>query len=152
LHLHESKIAQVLSASVVAMIISSIFLLSFAGAVGYRPDGITGYIYSESEYNKCKALYNICQYRALYRYYDLGSDHHFYTTNKTEGDEASAQEGWYPEGITGYLYPQQQQGTVPLYRYYNPDTGDHFYTTNKTEGDEASAQSIEQLLASHHLK
>jgi Repeat of unknown function (DUF5648) len=134
-----STSAPVLVALVVTIMmmitISSTFLLNFAGAARYQPEGITGYLYPQSEYNKCKDLHHVCQYYPLYRYYDLGTDHHFYTTNKTEGDKVSTQIGWFPEGITGYLYLQQQPGTVPLYRYYNPDIGDHFYTTNKTEGD-----------------
>ena len=72
----------------------------------------------------------------LYRYWNPGNGDHFYTVDKAEGDNA-VKGGYKAEGITGYIYPQQNSGTVPLYRYWNQGNGDHFYTVDKAERDNA---------------
>jgi hypothetical protein len=64
---------------------------------------------------------------ALYRYF--GNGEHFYTTNWNE--LGSGRGGYAYEGIQGYIYTNQQPGTVPLYRYFG--NGEHFYTTNWNE-------------------
>ncbi len=56
---------------------------------------------------------------------------HFYTTSQSEYDYVIPY-GWVYEGVEGYLYTYQVEGTTPLYRYSHWDgaTSDlmHFYT------------------------
>ena len=72
-----------------------------------------------------------------------GEDH-FYTTNKSEADNADTNLNYAYEGVNGigYVYISQQSGTVFLYRLYKPNQdptkmGDHFYTTDQAEADNA---------------
>lgn len=53
---------------------------------------------------------------------------HFYTTDPS--GEVAGQNGYKPEGIAGYVYPNNKSlpNTVAFYRFYNRITGDHFYT------------------------
>ncbi|MDQ0641811.1 hypothetical protein QF042_005376 [Pedobacter sp. W3I1] len=55
----------------------------------------------------------------LYRFYNWTE--HYYTT--TNGNYP----GYHFEGIEGYLYKEEVNGTVPLYSFYNGT--DHYYTT-----------------------
>lgn len=64
----------------------------------------------------------------LYRLY--GNGHHFYTTDNVEANSAAIY-GYRYEGLAGYIYPNNQQGTVPLHRLYG--YGDHFYTASSME-------------------
>ena len=70
----------------------------------------------------------------LYRYYNSGSNDHFYTTNFAEIGTTTPGSvgnfGYKYEGVAGYCYKTQTTGTVPFFRYWNDIMGDHFYTTN----------------------
>lgn len=66
--------------------------------------------------------------------------HHFYTTNKDEGDRAEMEAKFRFEGIAAFVLPFPQSGAVPLHRSFNGsvgDGGDHFYTINQAEQDAA---------------
>lgn len=52
---------------------------------------------------------------------------------------AIANLGYTDEGITGYIFSNQQLATVPLYRLYSGTGTDHFYTTSASERDNAVA-------------
>jgi hypothetical protein len=45
------------------------------------------------------------------------------------------------EGITGFVLPEQRQGTVPLYRWFHPADGSHFYTIRPNAPDRPRAVS-----------
>jgi len=62
---------------------------------------------------------------------------HFYTTSVAERDNAISQLGYVSEGITGYVYPDNRCGSVPLYRSYNAQQLAHFYTISASEWDNA---------------
>lgn len=62
---------------------------------------------------------------------------HFYTTSAAERDNAVQNLGYNNEGVTGYVYPQSSDDTVPFYRAYNGKIKDHFYTVNAVEMDNA---------------
>ena len=47
--------------------------------------------------------------------------------------------GYSAEGTTGYIFSNQQPGSVPLFRLYSASGTDHFYTTNAQERDNAVA-------------
>ncbi|KAF5361864.1 hypothetical protein D9756_002842 [Leucocoprinus leucothites] len=65
---------------------------------------------------------------------------HFYTTNKTEFDEAVGQGCLllFPPGIVGWIYEKQECGSVPVFRSYNEKDQDHLYTINKQEHQNAT--------------
>jgi hypothetical protein len=65
---------------------------------------------------------------ALYRWYNSGSGHHFYTTDPH--GESAPDSGYVSDGIAGYIITSQTPGTTALYRWFNPGNGDHFYTTD----------------------
>ncbi|ABK14965.1 hypothetical protein Mthe_1183 [Methanothrix thermoacetophila PT] len=92
--------------------------VQFANSIGYRYEGIAGYIYPSNQDGTIP----------LYRMYGYGD--HFYTTSYPEVQFANSI-GYRYEGIAGYIYPSNQDGTIPLYRMYG--YGDHFYTTNYPE-------------------
>ncbi|KAF8064068.1 hypothetical protein FPV67DRAFT_1563158 [Lyophyllum atratum] len=62
---------------------------------------------------------------------------HFYTTDAAEMNNAVSRLGYVAEGTTGYVFSEQQPGTVPLYRLYKQLDTDHFYTTSASERDYA---------------
>jgi len=64
----------------------------------------------------------------LYRYYHPGNGDHFYTTNWNEIGRGKY--GYKFEGVAGYVFSRQAEGSVPLHRWVNPYTGDHFYSIN----------------------
>jgi hypothetical protein len=61
---------------------------------GYRYEGLMGYMGSHSRGTSCFA-------GPMYRMYNAGTQHHFYTLNSGERDTASAH-GWHYEWIIGY--------------------------------------------------
>ncbi|KAJ6586537.1 hypothetical protein DFH09DRAFT_910690, partial [Mycena vulgaris] len=61
----------------------------------------------------------------------------FYTTNATERSNALAA-GYSDYATTGYIYPTQVCGSVPLYRaHFIGANTDYIYTTSVTERDNA---------------
>lgn len=80
----------------------------------------------------------------MFRYYNSGFQHHFYTTNFSE-EGYGGSGGWAYEGIPFHVWGSQQAGTVPLYRYYAASTHDHFYTTDFSElGNGADGYVLEE--------
>jgi len=64
---------------------------------------------------------------------------HFYTTNAGTIQNAVSHLGYQAEGTAGYIFSNQQPGTVPFYRLWSLDGTDHFYTTSADERDNAIA-------------
>ena len=64
---------------------------------------------------------------------------HLYTTIPAERDKAIADTArpYKYEGITGFVYPSPQEGTVALFRLFKSSTVDHFYCTWASERDYA---------------
>lgn len=71
--------------------------------------------------------------KPLYQLWNNVISNHFYTTSETERTTALNNEGYVDQGITGYLYETQQEGSVPLYRMWSQSLTDHFYTTSILE-------------------
>ena len=64
----------------------------------------------------------------FYRYTNVTTGDHMYTTNPNKNLELS---GWTYEGNEGYVYMSEKAGTIPLYEFYNQETLQHFYATDK---------------------
>jgi subtilisin family serine protease len=69
--------------------------------------------------------------KPLYRYWSNSVTDHFYTGVWSEIGAGS--DGWGIERVEGYLFQNQQFGTVPLYRYWSIASTDHLYTANFAE-------------------
>jgi hypothetical protein len=87
--------------------------------LGYVGTGITGYCYAAPVQGQ-----NLVK---LYRAYAKATDDHFYTTNKTEHDQAIQTLGYTDEGVTGYVMlttasPAPPAGWTKLYRLYGEIT------------------------------
>lgn len=75
---------------------------------------------------------------SVYRTYKPGVQDHFYTTNKSEKDNAVRNLGYRDEGVEWWAFNQEVAGTKPLYRLYKGgDNGNHFYTSSASERDNA---------------
>ncbi|CAF3142877.1 unnamed protein product [Rotaria socialis] len=71
----------------------------------------------------------------LYRFVSQ-EKYYFYTTSLQEFDTNVpdvSMDFWKSDGIAGYVYSEQKDGTVPFYRYYNSLQDEYFYTTNAGE-------------------
>lgn len=80
----------------------------------------------------------------MFRYFNAGFNHHFYTTNFAE-EGYGGSGGWSYEGIPFHVLGSQQAGSVPLYRYFASSTKDHFYTTDFSElGNGAQGYVLEE--------
>lgn len=55
------------------------------------------------------------------------------TDHPSEGMRLRIDPGYSQEGIAGYVFSSQVEGTVPLYMLYNPKAGDHFYTIHSSD-------------------
>ncbi|KAG6832856.1 hypothetical protein H0H87_012788 [Tephrocybe sp. NHM501043] len=75
--------------------------------------------------------------RPFYRFYNNAAVDHFYTLNRGEGASAS---GYNFEGVSSFIFPTRQPGTVPFFRLYSPQATDHFYTTSVSERNSAIGQ------------
>ncbi len=53
----------------------------------------------------------------LFRFYNVKTNDHFYTTDAFEGAEAVKWLGYIPEGVCCFVALSQMPGTVPLFRY-----------------------------------
>lgn len=72
----------------------------------------------------------------VYRLYNLATNVHFYTANKSEKDFLVSSGNFRDEGISYYAYTDgSATGSTPLYRFFNTATGTHFYTDNEAEKD-----------------
>ncbi|CAF0997125.1 unnamed protein product [Adineta steineri] len=99
------------------------------GRGNYVFEGSVGRIYDSPGPNPSLTL-------ALYRYINIRSGQHFYTTNWQEigTNTVGASIGdWKHEGIAGYIYSTMQPDTRPLYRYYERSHDAHFYTPDANE-------------------
>ena len=76
----------------------------------------------------------------LYRLWRGGSSaDHFYTMSASEKNNAVSSYGYTYEGIAGYLYASEAEGTAPLYRLWKGgSSADHFYTMSASEKDNAA--------------
>jgi len=52
-------------------------------------------------------------------------------------DYLVANYGYTAEGTTGYIFSNQQPGSIPFYRLWKAKAADHFYTTSAAERDNA---------------
>jgi hypothetical protein len=77
----------------------------------------------------------------LYRLYNAGNRHHFYTISASERDNAISTLGYADEGTACYVFASDPHvpGSTPMYKLYNTSTGDYFYTTSAGERDNAIA-------------
>ncbi len=73
----------------------------------------------------------------VFRYFDVGTGDHFYTTSINELDGGNTNSnlttGYRFEGVGFFAFPTQVANSVPVFRYFNTGNGDHFYTTNFNE-------------------
>ncbi|KAG6832858.1 hypothetical protein H0H87_012790 [Tephrocybe sp. NHM501043] len=67
--------------------------------------------------------------RPFYRLFNSAAVDHFYTLNTSELSAA----GYTFEGVSSFIFPTRQPGTVPFFRLYSPQATDHFYTTDPRE-------------------
>ena len=70
----------------------------------------------------------------LYRFFNGHS--HLYTTSRN----AEGNEGYFYEGVLGYVYRARGPELIPLYRAYHPVSGDHLYTTARLEYQRATQE------------
>ncbi|KAG6852184.1 hypothetical protein C0991_002287 [Blastosporella zonata] len=75
----------------------------------------------------------------LFRAWHPIATDHFYTANPAEMKDAISKLGYADEGVTGYIFINQQPSTVPLFRLFHLPQHNHFYTTDAKERDNAIA-------------
>lgn len=72
----------------------------------------------------------------VYRFWNDGSKHHFYTIAPAERDHLIANDpNWSYEGPVYYAFPTIEPGSDPLYRFWSENFQGHFYTRNTDERD-----------------
>ena len=70
----------------------------------------------------------------MFRFFDLASGTHFYTSSTTERDQAQATRADLRyEGAAFDEYASAQPGTVAVYRFFDSTQGTHFYTSSENE-------------------
>ena len=71
----------------------------------------------------------------VYRFYNLRSDTHFYTSSEAEKNTVLATLGmvYRLDGPAYSINTLNPANSVPLYRFYNMKTGTHFYTASESE-------------------
>ena len=95
-------------------------------ANGYEAQGIAAYILP-TDTQAPNAV-------PLFRLYSSAESDHYYTANATERNALLSAGDYVSQGIAGYVYPDQECGTVPLYRLSNTVTlDDNFFTTDEAE-------------------
>ncbi|MDM8543794.1 hypothetical protein QUF90_22185 [Desulfococcaceae bacterium HSG9] len=74
----------------------------------------------------------------VYRFYSEILKKHFFTRDANEKDTIIATfpvDVWRYEGIAWYVYPDAQEGLLPVYRFYSELLKSHFFTTDANEKD-----------------
>ena len=94
-------------------------------ANGYTAQGIAAYILP-SDTQAPNAV-------PLFRLYSSKSTDHYYTANASNRDTVLSRGNYVSDGIAGYVYPDQECGTVPFWRVYNHGLPDNFFTTDQAE-------------------
>nr|VWO97675.1 Galactokinase (EC (Galactose kinase) [Ganoderma boninense] len=69
----------------------------------------------------------------LFRLYSAKNRDHYLTANATDRDATLNRGNYVSDGIAGYVYPDQECGTVPLWRLNNHVVLDNFFTTDQAE-------------------
>ncbi len=69
----------------------------------------------------------------IYRYYNLMTGAHVYTTSDAEKRQLYYTTVFRFEGVVGFAIDGPYDGGLALHRFYNKNNGTHFYTTNQTE-------------------
>ena len=69
----------------------------------------------------------------LFRLYSSKNSDHYLTANVTDRDATLNRGNYVSDGIAGYVYPDQECGTVPLFRLNNHVVLDNFFTTDQAE-------------------
>lgn len=85
----------------------------------------------------------------FYRYHNVKSKDHFYTTNWSE--LGKGKDGYAYEWIAGYIYTNSSsvKGLVPLYQYYDEKNKDHFYTTDWSELQQGKDKYVYEKIAGY---
>ncbi|CAF2632981.1 unnamed protein product [Rotaria sp. Silwood2] len=112
------------------------FYTTYSEEIGTTTPGSIGRFNYVAEGVQCK-IYDAKDFQPqftlpLYRYVNIRSAQHFYTTSWQEiGTNAVGVTigVWKCEGIAGYIYSMRRPGTEPLHRYYHRNKNAHFYTT-----------------------
>lgn len=86
----------------------------------------------------------------LYRYYNISSRGHFYTTNFAELGNGNAT--YKAEGVAAYVFSSPADETFPVYRYYSKKTKAHFYTMNYEELKNGNAVFVAEGIAFYAYK
>ena len=71
----------------------------------------------------------------VFRFYNIGTATHFYTTDAVERDRTIDKYGatFIYEGPVFHAYGARATGSSPVHRFYNPRTNSHFYTISDSE-------------------
>ena len=84
----------------------------------------------------------------IYRFYSEQLKKHFFTRDAYERSYIIAvftADVWKYEGIAWYVFPDSQQGTLPVYRFYSEQLQSHFFTTDENEKDTLIATFTEDV-------
>jgi len=109
---------------------------SSATAMGYKDEGIAGYLAS-SQISGTQPLYRLSKPAPA----AVGGLIHLYTADNNERQSALGQ-GFKEDGPLGYIATSQISGAVPLYRFRSP-TGDYFMTANPSDRQIAQQQGYQ---------
>jgi len=108
---------------------------------GYRYLGIACYVYTMQVKDTVP----------VYRCFNPSTNNHFYTTSRSEFDNAIQNYGYTPEFIGWFMFDADQNppNTVALNRYYNEETMDHLYFTGQATS--YAQRYVEDGIAGHVL-
>ena len=94
-------------------------------ANGYTDQGIAAYILT-SDTQAPTAI-------PLFRLYSSKDTDHYYTVNATERDALLSNSTYVSQGVAGYVYADQECGTVPFWRLHSNKLLENFFTTDQAE-------------------
>jgi hypothetical protein len=101
---------------------------TYLGTVGWVQEGVAYQLF------RGPGLYGGQTAIPLYRLYDLGQKHHFWTTDALEVSVLSGSGAFIYEGIPGYVLPGAVPATTaPLERLFLPSVGLHHWTASEYE-------------------